>query len=208
MKNKLSAIWLALICIIVFILQVVIPGFTDLLLLNKQALQGEVWRFVTSIFLHASLEHLIFNLFALVLFGLILEKLISTNRFLIVFFASGIIANIFSVNFYDASLGASGAILGIIGTLTILEPLMTVFAFSLPMPMFIASILWIAADIFGIFFPSGTANLAHLSGIAIGIILGIVFRVRHYKKLKTRAEYSRINLSEQNVRNWEDRYLR
>jgi len=122
---KFYTLLLTLIIIAVFILQAIIPNFTDSLLLNQQSFP-EVWRFVTAIFLHGSLTHLIFNLFALILFGLVLESLIGSNRFLLVFFSTGIIANIISFNFYPASLGASGAIMGIIGALTVSKPLMTV----------------------------------------------------------------------------------
>ena len=135
-KNKFYALWLALICIVIFIAQTLISGFTDLFLLNNQALGVEFYRFITAIFLHGSLSHLVFNLFALIFFGLILEKFIGSKKFLLVFFISGVLANIFSVFFYPSSLGASGAIFGIIGCLTILKPLMTVWAYALPLPLF------------------------------------------------------------------------
>lgn len=86
MKNRYFSIGIALICIIVFIFQQIIPGLTDVLLLNKNAVSGEIWRFLTSIFLHANLSHLVLNLFALIMFGLILEKLIGSKRFLIIYF--------------------------------------------------------------------------------------------------------------------------
>lgn len=209
MKNKFFTLWLSAIIILIFILQNIIPGFTDSLVLNQQSFP-EIWRFITSIFLHGSLTHLIFNLFALILFGLILEKLISSNKFLLVFFSSGIIANIISVNFYPSSLGASGAIMGIIGTLTIIKPLMPVWTFSLPMPMFIAAILWTAGDILGIFFPQGVGNIAHLSGLVIGLILGIYFRIKHIgkQKNKLKADYSRISMPESYMQDWENIWMR
>ena len=125
MRNKYFALWLSVICVLIFILQLAFSGFTDALVLNQSSWL-EPWRFVSSIFLHGSPLHLIFNLFALILFGLILEKLIGSNKFLVVFFASGIIANLIAVNFYPSSLGASGAVYGILGALTILRPKMVV----------------------------------------------------------------------------------
>lgn len=205
---KFYSLFLASIIILVFILQSIIPGLTDPLLLNQQSIP-QIYRFATSIFLHASLQHLIFNLFALILFGLILEKLIGSNRFLAVFFSSGIIANIIAFNFYPSSLGASGAIFGIIGTLTIIKPLMTVWAFSLPMPLFLAAIIWTIGDVLGIFFPSGIGNIAHLSGLGLGLILGIYFRFKHIKKIKTKkAEYSRIIIPESEMQDWENKHMR
>ena len=126
MKNRFFALWLALICVIMFILQNYVSGFTDLLVLNEQALNGQIWRFLSAIFLHGGLSHIVYNMFALILFGLILEKLIGSRKFLLIFLLSGIVANIIGVFFYTSSLGASGAIMGIIGALTIRKPLMVV----------------------------------------------------------------------------------
>lgn len=201
---KYYSIVLSLICIILFVLQIIVPGFTDYLALNQQS-WIQPWRFVTSIFLHGSSSHIIFNLFALVLFGLILEKVIGSSRFLLVFFLSGIIANLIAVNFYDSSLGASGAIYGILGCLTILRPRMTVWVYNLPMPMFIASIIWVFLGIAGIFNPSNVGDIAHLSGIAVGFLLGL-FYLKQFRQ--TREKKMRIMLSEQGMRSWEDNYMR
>ena len=117
----------------------------------------------------------------LVIFGLILEKLIGSNKFLIVFFTSGVLANIIAFNFYPSSLGASGSIMGIIGALTIIRPMMGIFAFGMIIPMFIAALIWIFIDLIGVFIPDNVGHYAHLSGIAFGLILGIFFRLNAEK---------------------------
>lgn len=201
---KYAALWLSAVCILMFILQLIFPAVTNNLVLDKQSYY-EPWRFVTSIFLHGSLEHLLFNLFALIMFGLILESLIGSRKFLIVFFVSGIFANLIAVNFYTSSLGASGAIYGIIGCLAILRPLMTIWAFNLPMPMFIAAIIWIALSVIGIFNPTdNTGHIAHLSGIVFGVILGIIFRIGR-KEPKVIKE--RIFIPEEDMRRFEKDYF-
>jgi len=201
---KFYSIWLSLVCILIFILQVLIPGVTDLGILNHSAIE-QPWRFVTSIFLHASIIHLIYNLFALLFFGMITEKLIGSRRFLLMFFVSGIIANIISFNFYPSSLGASGAIYGVMGCLTVIQPLMTIWAFSLPMPMFVAAILWVAAGFIGLFVPSDTGHIAHLSGISVGIIFGIIFRAKH-KKPKNYT--CKIKIPEEHMKQWENQWMK
>ena len=157
-KFRFYAFWLCLICIGVFIVQILVPGFTNALILN-QASYFEPWRFLTSIFLHGGFAHLLYNLFALALFGSILEKLIGGKKFLLVFFLSGLLANLVSVNFYSSSLGASGAIYGILGCLTVIRPKMFVWVYSLPMPMFLAAILWIAGSVIGVFIPDNVQQV-------------------------------------------------
>ena len=192
----------ALIIIGVFIFQLVIPGLTDAFLLDQSSFQ-QPWRFITAIFLHGGAAHLLYNLFALLLFGFILERLIGGRRFVMVFFVSGILANVFSVFFYPSALGASGAIFGIIGALTMIRPLMTVWAFSLPMPLFLASMFWVVGDVLGVFFPQGVANLAHLAGLGFGLLIGVFLRERRADK----NSYG-IKLDEGSMRRWEDTFMR
>lgn len=183
-KFKFYALKLCGWMIAVFLIQLILKGFTDLFLLDAST-PLEVWRFITSIFLHGGIAHLLYNMFALALFGSMLERLLGGKRFLIIFFATGILANIISINFYDASLGASGAIFGVIGALVFIKPLMFVWAFGFPMPLFIAGILWATGDLIGLFVPSNVANLAHLSGMFFGLILGFIYR----KKVRNLIAY-------------------
>jgi uncharacterized protein len=202
-KIKFYSLWFVLINVIVFGIQSMFEGFTEMFVLNQLA-YSQYWRFLTSIFLHGSMVHLMYNMFALFFFGIALEKTIGSKKFLLVYFGSGIVANIISVNFYPSSLGASGAIMGIIGALAVLRPMMMVWAFGLILPMFIAAILWIIGDILGIFMPSNVGNIAHLSGIGIGLIVGIWFR----KRLKKKKPNNRIELPNFYMKNWEDRNMR
>lgn len=207
-KFNFYAIKLAVLCIAVFILQYLIPKFTELFLLNQDS-YVQLWRFVTAIFLHGGLAHLTLNMFALMFFGSILERFIGGKKFLIVFFATGIFANIIAVQFYNSSLGASGAIYGIFGALIFIRPLMTVWTFNLPMPMFLAGIVWIIANLLGTYgFLTGnpldnTGTIAHLSGMILGFYFGFKYR----KKIK-RQRKRNVSLDEKEVRLWEDRYLR
>ncbi len=203
MKMRFYALWLSLICVAVYFVQLAVPGFTNSFILDSH-FSYEAWRFVTSIFLHGSLGHLLLNIFALALFGTILESLIGGKRFLLVFFASGIIANLVSINYYPLSLGASGAIYGVLGTLVILRPMLAVWVYGFPMPMFIAGIVWIAADSIGIFIPSDVGHIAHLVGIAVGLVLGIFFRDWRAQ----RARRGKLKIHEGYMRAWEDAYVK
>ncbi len=208
-KYKFYALKLCIFIIVIFLFQVLFKSFTDIFILNENS-WSEPWRFLSSIFLHGSLGHLILNLFALGLFGSILERFVGGFRFFSVFLLSGIFANLVSVNFYNSSLGASGAIFGILGALILLRPMMVVWAFGLPMPIFVAGILWAVGDIIGAYgFIAGnpmdnTGNIAHLSGLIVGLLFGYFLRER----FRMRTKRVNVSIDEGDVRMWEDKYMR
>ncbi|MFC1741517.1 rhomboid family intramembrane serine protease [Nanoarchaeota archaeon] len=196
-KNQLpsilrnAAIPIILVNIIFFILQMVLGrGFTEAFMLVGSEAFSRPWILITSMFLHGSPNHILFNMYALFLFGPLIEQRIGTKRFIIAYFSSGIIASIISSFFYEAALGASGAIMGILGITIMLMPhLRVLFFFIIPMSLRTAGIIFALIDIIGIFAPSGIANIAHLAGLTYG--LGFGFYLLRKKKTFNR------NLEEQ-----------
>ncbi len=152
------------------------------------------WTFVTSIFLHADFSHIFFNMFALFMFGIVLENKIGSKHFIIIFFLSGIIGSvgymITASNPTIPAIGASGAIYGILGTLAVVMPLMIVWVVGIPMPMIVAAVIWIALEVFGMFSPSQIAHSAHLGGVVVGIIYGIYLRMSERRELKRYRTYT------------------
>ena len=198
---KLVALWLCLVCVIVFILQLIFG--TDVFILDKALVWHEPWRLVTSIFAHDGIVHLLSNLFALALFGLILEGSIGPKRVFWLFMISGILINIFTP--YAKSLGASGAIYAILGCLTVLRPLMVIWIEMLPMPMFIAALIWVVQDTFGLFFPTNVGNMAHLGGLGIGLAMGFIWRKQFGEKIKFKKRTNDPTL-ERALDDWERKY--
>jgi rhomboid protease GluP len=82
-------------------------------------LHGQPWRLVTSLFLHGSLLHLAFNMIALWQVGQLVERLFGSLRFMALYAIAGLCGGIASVmwNPHVNSVGASGAIFGIVGGL-------------------------------------------------------------------------------------------
>lgn len=208
-SDKFFTLWISLVCIVVFTIQFLFPPIINYFFLSENALSMP-WQFFTAIFLHGSIVHLLYNLFALLLFGLILEHNIGSKRFLLFFLLSGIFANVISFFWYPNALGASGAIMAIMGCLAVLRPMMVVWAFNLPMPMFVLALFWIGGSIFGIFGfgDQGTGHLAHLSGIAIGISYGVFLRLKYLKAKPNFNSSRRIIIPENSMRRWEDYNLR
>ena len=75
----------------------------------------EPWRFVTAVFLHASVLHILFNMWVLMDIGPQIEELYGSARFLFVYVVSGIGGYVLSSFFGHFSVGGSGAILGLCG---------------------------------------------------------------------------------------------
>jgi rhomboid protease GluP len=83
---------------------------------NQWIIEGEYWRLITPMFLHGSLMHIAFNMYALYIFGPGLERHFGRVRFIVLYFLAGFTGNIFSFIFSDyPSLGSSTAIFGLIG---------------------------------------------------------------------------------------------
>lgn len=187
MKYKFSnvAITLVVINAIMFILQQIIPGMTGALLLDSSRVWREPWLLLTSMFLHADIWHLLFNMYALLIFGMLIEQRIGSNRFLGAYIISGIIAAAGTSFFYNEALGASGAIMSVLGLTIILMPdLRVLFFFVIPMSMRTAGIVFAAFDIIGSFTGSfgPIAHIAHLIGLACGLLYGY-YLVRRKKKI-------------------------
>jgi uncharacterized protein len=204
--NKHFALIFAGICVAVFFVQIAIPVVTDIFVLQSSDVLVRPWILVTSIFLHGGIEHLLYNMIALVVFGMILESIIGSKKFVTIFFVTGIIASICSSFFYNAALGASGAIFGLLGTLAVLRPRMTVWVYSVPMPMFVAAGAWLVIDLLGVLYPSGTANVAHIAGLLFGAAVGFYMR-KQYPGEQRKWKKEKV-LSDDEINNWEDRYMK
>jgi membrane associated rhomboid family serine protease len=108
-----------------------LPGgslFGDWALQGFAVANGDWYRLVTAMFLHGSLLHLGFNMLALWWLGSIVEQAMGSLRFLLVYFVSGLAGSAGALLLSDpgqVTVGASGAIYGILGALLILEWLQT-----------------------------------------------------------------------------------
>lgn len=83
---------------------------------NEMILRGQVWRLITPMFLHGSILHLGFNMYALYVIGAGLERFYGHSRFLILYVLAGFCGNVMSFLLTPApSLGSSTAIFGLLG---------------------------------------------------------------------------------------------
>ena len=162
--------------IAVFVVQYFISGFTELFALTPTvALHGAYWQFVTYMFLHANATHIMLNMFALALFGMIVENQLGPRKYLFLYFAAGLGSAVLHVAITGVSsellLGASGAVFGVLTAYGILFPKNWIFVFGgLPLPAILAVFVFAAVEfVFGVFsVEPGVANFGHLGGIITG----------------------------------------
>ncbi|MBL8099319.1 MAG: rhomboid family intramembrane serine protease [Anaerolineales bacterium] len=86
--------------------------------INSAIRAGDYWRFITPVFLHGSLMHIFFNMYALFSIGGLLERHLGYARFIALYFLSAFSGNVFSFLFTGDSgysIGASTAVFGLIG---------------------------------------------------------------------------------------------
>lgn len=149
----------------------------------------QLYRLLSSMFLHSDLFHILFNMYFLYMFGRAIEKVMGKWRFLALYIASGVSAAIFHVAFSFLggasayaipAIGASGAISGVLGAYLILFPGTTLFVgwFFFMIPIFIRMkaayflIMWFAMQIiYGYAKLGGIAFFAHAGGFVAGVAL-------------------------------------
>jgi len=135
---------------------------------------GEWWRLLTPMFLHGGIMHLLFNMFSLFIFGPELEKIAGKARFLTIYLLSGMFANIATFFLQPpeyASVGASGAIFGILGAFGAL-----VYYTKRILPQLRQIILpIIGVSIVMTFIQPNINTTAHIAGLAVGFLIGLSY---------------------------------
>lgn len=145
-----------------------------------------VWSYVTSVFAHSpdGLAHVGFNSLVLYFFGPQLERVIGSKRFSVLFLGSGVIAGVATALVYTqlpigtGSLGASGAVLGVLGALAMLNPSMRVMLLIPPVPVSLQTLVGVVIAVSVLFiavgnpFALGINHIAHLVGLLIGVGYG------------------------------------
>lgn len=135
---------------------------------------GQWWRLFTNIFLHGGIMHLFFNMYGLLFVAIFLEPFLERARFVIVYLLCGLIASLTSIIWHPETLsvGASGAIFGLYGVLTILLLTGKAGAGSKKVLLINIGIFIIINLLMGI--KGGIDNAAHIGGLLSGFIIGFI----------------------------------
>lgn len=155
--------------------------------------QGQLLPAVLHIFSHASLPHLFSNMLALFVFGRVVEGLLGPWRLLGAYFTAAVAATLASLfaqglaGQYVPTLGASGAVAGLIALGVLLAPLTITFEALIPMPLFLVGWIAMAGDVLALWAKTKDSvdHPAHLGGY-LSVVL--VYRLLPHK-LKVQARF-------------------
>jgi membrane associated rhomboid family serine protease len=175
---NLNVLWfLIALNVAIFVITLARPEIIYFLGLTPALLSQQPWTIISSMFVHGSIWHILFNMIALYFLGSFLTRAAGERSFLAVFFLGGLAGNILFVllaNPFSTGVGASGAIFALGGALAVMVPRVPVFIFFIPIPM----PLWVAIIILVLisFLFSGIAWQAHIGGLLLGLAAGLIFR--------------------------------
>jgi len=184
---NLNVLWfLIALNVVIFVIELVVGGYpitvnnevVRFLGLNTAQLQAHPFTIISSMFVHGGFTHILFNMISLYFLGSFFLRVAEEKSFLAVFFLGGLAGNILFVLLapFSIGIGASGAIFALGGALAVMVPRVPVLIIPIPVPV----PLWVAILIFFFlsFLFSGIAWQAHLGGLLLGLVAGLIFRRR------------------------------
>ena len=143
----------------------------------------EYIRLLSAGFLHADLMHLLFNMMTLYFFGPIVVEAFGEIGFLLVYFGSILLGNIFSLYLYKnqpwySAIGASGGVSGILFASIAMIPDLGIMFFFIPIPIpgYIFGFLYFAYSVYMMLNPKQHDNIGHAAHLG-GAFFGLVYAV-------------------------------
>lgn len=184
MKKPIVTYTLIAINILMFILSLVF-NLTEELAVNRYYItHGEPYRLLTGIFLHANIVHILFNMYALYIIGMQLESFLGKGKFLAVYLLSGLAGSMLSIFMSTGfSVGASGAIFGLLGSLLYFGYHYRVYLDTVIksqiIPLIIINLL--------VGLMPGIDNWAHIGGLIGGVLatmaVGVKYKSTNFEKI-------------------------
>jgi membrane associated rhomboid family serine protease len=162
--------------VVVFVIQMLTPGFSWWFAVSVEGvLSGMLWQPFTYMWLHAGLAHILFNMLAVWMFGSVLEQAWGTKRFIRYYLICGtgagliiLLWNSLVMEPYVPTLGASGAIYGVLTAFSLLWPDRTIMLIFPPIPL---KAIWFIPLLFVLTLATSNGNVSHaghLGGVLVG----------------------------------------
>ena len=153
--------------VVIFFVQMTNAPFTDTFAFRPYAFFRQPWTIITYMFLHGSLGHIFFNMLGLFFFGSRVEDRLGSNRFITLYFISGITGALFGFVFPTAAvIGASGAIYGVMLAYAWFWPRDRIMIYGIiPIEARVLVIIYGVMSVLGLGGGGNTAHFAHLGGL-------------------------------------------
>jgi len=176
-KLPYITVTLIIINILIYLITVLTGSVNNFVNYAPAVRGGEYYRLLTAIFLHGNLLHLGFNMYALYIIGSQLESVLGRTKFLIIYLLSGLSGSLFSMIFLGngASLGASGAIFGLMGALVYFGWHYRVYLGNVVKTQILPII---ALNLFIGFAIPGIDNFAHIGGLIGGTTVTMALGIK------------------------------
>lgn len=169
---------LIFINILFYILSIISNSFYNSMVLNpSKILNGEYYRLLSCIFMHGGIIHLLCNMYCLYVIGPQVESFFGKFKYIIIYLLSGIIGSLMSLCITNSiSLGASGAIFGLLGSILYFGYHYRVYLSQALKSQIIPLII---LNLFLGFILSGVDNAAHIGGLIGGILVSMMVGVKY-----------------------------
>ncbi|NWF49223.1 MAG: rhomboid family intramembrane serine protease [Ignavibacteriaceae bacterium] len=179
----------------------------------------QVWQLITYQFLHGGFTHILFNMFALWMFGFEIESMWGPKKFLLFYLMAGVVAGLFQLFLTPMlggspapTIGASGAVYGVLIAFAMIFPDRYIYLyFLIPVKAkYLIGFLIVMEFLLVDSANSGVAHLAHLGGALAGFIfilldkkthvpLKNIFRNRQFKSTSSSSPFGRFNGNESEI---------
>lgn len=182
---------LDIVTIVIIAANVIISmkGFNDFQFFEKYKFniagikRGEQLRMVTSGFLHADFNHLLFNMLTLYFFAPVVVTYLGATYFVLIYVGALVVGSLLSFQFhkdepYYSAIGASGAVTGVLYAAILLNPSMSLYLFFIPIPIpaWLFGVAYLLYSIYGMRAKKDNiGHDAHFGGAIAGYVLTLVF---------------------------------
>lgn len=193
--------------IAVYLVQISVPGITRLFALVPAALLMRPWTIITYMFAHSTfgLTHILFNMFALFIFGPRVEMRLGGAHFLRMYMIAGITGGLLSLFFtpYASIVGASGAVFGVQLAFAMFYPRDRIYIWGIiPVEARVLVIIMTVMTLYGgIRGGGGVAHFAHLGGY-VGAFLYLAWAKKQAPSAKWQAKVAGPPPSKVAIGNW------
>lgn len=164
--------------ILFYVLSIISNSFYNSMVLNpSKILNGEYYRLLSCIFMHGGTIHLLCNMYCLYVIGPQVESFFGKIKYIVIYLLSGIIGSLMSLAITNSiSLGASGAIFGLLGSILYFG-----YHYRVYLSQAIKSqiIPLIVLNLFLGFILNGVDNAAHIGGLIGGILVSMMVGVKY-----------------------------